>query len=872
MAKKKDAIGGNYKLQHLKIFGSKENLFFNTKKYRMVFDEAECQYIYCEFAFYNKLFDEKEWDFEVKLVCTNTGNSEQLCELVKQFTVGKNTNIFNVREGWGTPASGWWKKGKYRWQIYMNDDYIGETFFYVIDGGLITADNNPYFKINHIKLFESLRTGMVLKDRTYYKTFGYSDTKYINIELELENLLNYTDNFPLELQFNFYNDAGQHKAFMQYFYNFTDNRETITMDSGYGADSGGYWYKDTYTLEVIFMDQLVAVIPFIVGDESIEQDGEYQYFVTQNRLTTTVEVAEEDKEKPTFEEAKQSLEDLIGLETVKTQINDIATYLQFIKIRKDKGFDEGQKINLNAVFMGNPGTGKTTVANLLGQIYWSLDLLSHGKVHEVGRADLVGEYIGQTAPKVKKAIEKARGGVLFIDEAYSLTNRGDDGKDFGKEVIEVLLTELSGGKGDLAIVCAGYPAEMSVFLNSNPGLASRLSNVIQFPDYLPDELMSIAGFASKKRDVLLSEEGEKHLHKKVVDLYRNRKKTFGNARLINGIIEESKQNMALRLMKDEEGIAKLTNDELSTIELKDIKKVFTKGLNRKAQIPIDDALLEDALTQLHDLIGLDSVKKEVEEMAKLARYYREIGKDVRKAFSLHTVFKGNPGTGKTSIARLIVQIYKGLGILERGHLIEVDRKDLVAAYSGQTAIKTNKMIEEAMGGGLFIDEAYSLTNSNDPYGKEVIETLLKQMEDKRGDFMVIVAGYPKEMDMFLEANPGLLSRFDKQFIFEDYDTPQLFEIAETLIEQEDLQLDDAAKIHIIKYIDKLVKTKHKYFGNARTIRKIVAQSVQKQHLRMAQMNVEERTEKVMNYINFEDVSEFNLLEQDVKDGIGFNRK
>jgi SpoVK/Ycf46/Vps4 family AAA+-type ATPase len=182
------------------------------------------------------------------------------------------------------------------------------------------------------------------------------------------------------------------------------------------------------------------------------------------------------------------------------------------------------------------------------------------------------------------------------------------------------------------------------------------------------------------------------------------------------------------------------------------------------------------------------------------------------------------------------------------------------------------MIEEAMGGGLFIDEAYSLTNSNDPYGKEVIETLLKQMEDKRGDFMVIVAGYPKEMDMFLEANPGLLSRFDKQFIFEDYDTPQLFEIAETLIEQEDLQLDDAAKIHIIKYIDKLVKTKHKYFGNARTIRKIVAQSVQKQHLRMAQMNVEERTEKVMNYINFEDVSEFHLLEQDVKDGIGFNRK
>jgi SpoVK/Ycf46/Vps4 family AAA+-type ATPase len=383
--------------------------------------------------------------------------------------------------------------------------------------------------------------------------------------------------------------------------------------------------------------------------------------------------------------------------------------------------------------------------------------------------------------------------------------------------------------------------------------------------------MEISSFASKKRDIILAKDAEKYLHKKVVELYRNREKTFGNARLINGIMEESKQNMALRLMQNEEGIAKLTNDELSTIDLQDVKKVFTKGLNRKAAIPIDEALLEDALTQLHDLIGLNSVKKEVEEMAKLARYYREIGKDVRKAFSLHTVFKGNPGTGKTTIARLIVQIYKGLGILERGHLVEVDRKDLVAAYSGQTAIKTNKMIEEAMGGGLFIDEAYSLTNSNDAFGKEVIETLLKQMEDKRGDFMVIVAGYPKEMDTFLDANPGLLSRFDKQFIFEDYNTPQLFEIAETLLEEEELEFDDLAKIHIIKYIDKLVKTKHKYFGNARTIRKIVAQAVHKQHLRMAQLTPDERTEKVMNHIIFEDVNEFNLLEKEVKDGIGFNR-
>ena len=861
-------IEKNYKVKHIKVFASKENLHLNTKKYRKVFDESESCYIYCQFGFYNKLFDEENWQADVSITCTNLKDNSQLCELNKRISVNKDTNIFYVQEGWGTPTAGWWKAGRYCWKVYVNKKFVGETFFYIVNGGIVTETHNPYFNVKSIKLFESSKTGKLLFERKYIKQFGYSQTKYINIELILENLFHRQDYFPLELQFNFYNDTGQHKAYMEYFYEFTDNRKEIMLDSGFGSDSGGYWYRDKYTLEIIFMDQLIAVIPFEVGDEHLEQDGEYQYTLTLNRLENNERKAEE---KPTFEEAKKDLDSLVGLETVKTQINDIATYLQFLKIRKDKGFEESQKINLNAVFMGNPGTGKTTVANLLGRIFWSLDLLSHGKVHEVGRADLVGEFIGHTAPKVKKAIKQARGGVLFIDEAYSLTNRGTDGKDFGREVIEILLTELSGGEGDLAVICAGYPSEMSLFLNSNPGLASRLSNVIQFPDYVPEELMQIADFASKKRDVDFSEEAKNYLHKKVVELYRNRARSFGNARLINGVTEEAKQNMALRLMKNAEGIAELTNDELSTIELNDLKKVFTKGLNKKALLPIDEALLEDALTQLHNLIGLDAVKKEVEEMAKLARYYREIGKDVQKAFSLHTVFKGNPGTGKTTIARLIVQIYKGLGILERGHLIEVDRKDLVAAYTGQTAIKTNKMIDEAIGGGLFIDEAYSLTHNNDDFGKEAVETLLKKMEDKRGEFMVIVAGYPKEMDQFLETNPGLLSRFDKQFIFEDYNATALFNIAQILIEKEELELDDAAKMHLTTYIDKLVKTKHKYFGNARTIRKIVAQIIQKQHLRMARLSADERTESVIKLITFEDVREFNLLEKDVKEGIGFKR-
>ncbi|MGB1216859.1 MAG: AAA family ATPase, partial [Saprospiraceae bacterium] len=255
------------------------------------------------------------------------------------------------------------------------------------------------------------------------------------------------------------------------------------------------------------------------------------------------------------------------------------------------------------------------------------------------------------------------------------------------------------------------------------------------------------------------------------------------------------------------------------------------------------------------------------------RYYREIGKDIRKSFSLHTVFKGNPGTGKTTVARIIVQIYKALGILDRGHLVECDRKDLVAGFTGQTAIKTGDLITSAIGGGLFIDEAYALTSGgSSDFGKEAIETLLKAMEDKRGQFMVIVAGYPKEMNDFLEANPGLMSRFDKQFYFNDYTVDELVEIADVIFDLEELKMTEEARVHLRTYIEKILANKHQYFGNARTIRKMVAEAIKKQHLRMADIPSAKRNSDLVQSVTIDDVSGMELMEEkNVRPGIGFGK-
>ncbi len=865
--KKDEALGGNYKIKDIKVFGSKENLYQNVKKYRKVFDESEAKYIYCELSFYNKLFDETEWEVKATYVCYNHATGEKMCTLEKALTIESTKNIVYIREGWGTPDTGWWKQGKYRWEVFINEDPVGSEFFYIVDAGVVSEIENNYFGIKSAKLFESDQKGLPISERVYLSTFSAADTKYINVELQLENYRSQDAIFPLELQFNLYNDAGQQKAYMTYFKEITDQSKEIILDAGYGSDKLGYWFKDRYTLEVIFMDQLIGVIPFRVGEEAEKSEGSLTYS-NADIIDTIIEV----QEVPTFEEAKLELESLIGLSTVKEQINELASYLQFLKIRKEKGLEEDQELNLNSVFTGNPGTGKTTVANMLGKIYFSLGLLTHGKVLEVGRADLVGEFIGQTAPKVKKIIEQARGGILFIDEAYSLTNRGDDGKDFGKEVVEVLLKELSDGAGNLAIIFAGYPKEMATFVNSNPGMASRLRNNIHFPDYTPEELMEITQYTAGKRGVMISKEANELIHKKLVEVYRNRNEQFGNGRYIHGLVDEAKQNMALRLMSGTEDLTSMEPEGLSTITEADIKRVFIDGLDDFVQLPIDDALLKDALMQLRELVGLDNIKKEVDEMTKLVRYYREIGKDVRKSFSLHTVFKGNPGTGKTTIARLIVQIYKALGILERGHLVEVDRKTLVAGFVGQTAIKTGEMIDKAMGGGLFIDEAYSLTQGgNNDFGREAVETLLKRMEDHRGEFMVIVAGYPKEMKNFLEANPGLMSRFDKQFNFEDYNEEQLLSIAKMMFEKEDLVLEKGAQDFLISHIQNLLAKKHKYFGNARTIRKIVSETVRKQNLRMADLPSDKRTDELIKLVKREDITDFKLMEaeEEGRRGIGF---
>lgn len=475
--------------------------------------------------------------------------------------------------------------------------------------------------------------------------------------------------------------------------------------------------------------------------------------------------------------AVADLDSLIGLASVKEHVRGLADWQRWNAARADAGLPSTDA-SLHMVFTGPPGTGKTTVARIVARILFGLGALESDRVTEVSRPDLVAEHVGGTSVKTQKVLDRATGGVLFIDEAYSLTPDGfRGGADYGAEAVASLLRHLENHRGRIAVIVAGYENDMGRFLDSNPGLRSRFGTTIAFPRYSTDELVDIF-------EVMAEGHGLNH-DDKVVAAVRQRlaRSGSGNARAVRTLIEQATRRMATRAMAD---------GEITAVELQDLLVEDILGTAGSAQ---RQESLAAAMADLDALVGLDEVKQHVRDLVARQMWTRariDAGMTVPDE-GMHLVFTGAPGTGKTSVARIIAHIYQGLGLLDSGHLVEATRKDLVGHYVGQTAATTQAVLDRASGGVLFIDEAYSLAGAGQSdFGPEAIATLLSHMEDNRGSVAVIAAGYGREMEAFLSSNPGLSSRFGTTIEFLDYSTEELVEIFQALCVDQGLECGKAS--------------------------------------------------------------------------------
>ncbi|OWZ08827.1 hypothetical protein PHMEG_00018571, partial [Phytophthora megakarya] len=512
---------------------------------------------------------------------------------------------------------------------------------------------------------------------------------------------------------------------------------------------------------------------------------------------------------PKLQVVLKEVEEKTGWNKIKEEMKKLVRISDENYERELKG-QETVPICLNRLFLGNPGTGKTTCAGYYGRILKALHFLSNGEVVKKTAGDFIGSHVGESQTKTSQILDMAKGKVLVIDEAYNLNDNM-----YGKQVLDVLVEKVQGTESDdLAVLLIGYEHEMLEMLRTqNPGLMRRFSPqyAFQFEDYTDHELLDILEWNCAKRSVSCSYDVAEALLKQLA--LQKTQPNFGNAGAVEQLLKHALGKAMNRPMVD--GKTLLTLEDV--------------GAN-------EDSVKEDPLKLLDKLYRMDEIKEQLTNLRNQMIVADREGSGLPEVG--HFVFRGSPGTGKTTVARVMAEILHGMGVLATKKLVETSGLDLTAEYVGQTKQKVTEKLGEAKGGLLFIDEAYELGKGT--YGEEAMTTLVAAMTDPSYVGMVIIiAGYPKDMDQMLDRNVGLKSRFTRFIDFVDWEAQDAVVFLSEKAEAENFEVESDAVVSLQKTFVELKKLSN--FGNGRDAMRVWKNLLECRSQRVVNEPEQERT-------------------------------
>lgn len=617
--------------------------------------------------------------------------------------------------------------------------------------------------------------------------------------------------------------------------------EFVEFVQSWGTPIPGFWKCGEVRIEIFLENQQIIKHYFQIGTQEVinfldenEQPDSYSNKQNTQQPKKLEQLQKTNSDNNSIKSLFEEFDNLVGLHNLKQSLRDFISYLEFVKERKAKGIETNENISANCIFLGNPGTGKTTVARILGRFFKAIGLLKNGHVIEVDRASLIGEYIGETAQKTEKVINQALGGILFIDEAYSL-KRDKYSNDFGQEAIDIILKRMEDYKDKFFVIAAGYPELMEKFINSNPGLKSRFTHHFYFDDYNSSELAEIFKIFSEKEKYSFNEDAEKFLIEKLDSLIDNTDGSFGNARFIRNLFSETKIELSKRyhLLEDEEK----DFNSLNTILISDIQSAWLNINNRNNSVVKSNEKIDRYVNEINNLVGLSSVKTTFNRI--IASIKVDKLKSEKSISSVHktynSIFIAEPGSGTSTVARLFAKSLFASNKLSKGQLIEID-SSLFSGLSKLDAYLTmDELFKKLSGNVILVNDVTASLQCLKHFSDSLLQYFLKKLYLMNDEVTAILSGTREEIEIIIESFPVLESQFPNKFEFEPYTNRQLLEIALSICQKKNYQLDEGAWQQLLELIDEMRQGKNRNFYNARSIKELLNRAISIQEDRILSM-------------------------------------